>query len=364
MNIGIDGGALSVSDDRLKVGVYRVIVNFLRELVVQRPTNKHRLYSFDPIDRDVLTALGDSMENKVIWPVKGWSTVRLPLELSLHPVDIFLGVSQMVPNHAGRAIGFIYDIGFMHRQESYPGSAKKLINQTQDLVKRSVRIVTISQTVKADILKHFPYPEHNITVAYPGVDFRFSPDGPKYTDTKPYFLFVGAMKPGKNVPAIIEAFVQFQKVTPRPHNLLLIGGDFWKDVEIQKTIEKYSLSQSVKLLGHVSDDLLPQYFRGAVAFVSPSHYEGFCLPAAEAMACGIPVIGSTRGAMGEIVGDGGILVNPDDVHALARALKEMSYNAKRRDNYAKEGIKNSKKFTWKQFATTVVSVMDTISAEK
>ena len=97
MNIGVDAGALSISDERLKLGVYWVNVNLLRELRKIDTKNTYFLYSFAPIDRKLMVDLGPRMINRVLTPQRGWFSLRLPLELAVHPVDVFLGLSQGIP---------------------------------------------------------------------------------------------------------------------------------------------------------------------------------------------------------------------------------------------------------------------------
>jgi len=360
MKIGVDAGALGVTDERLKVGVYRVIRNLLRELSILDTKNQYILYSFDPIDRGVMSGFGQNMDNEVLWPVKGWFRIRLPLELKLHPVDLFLGVSQAIPRSPSRTIGFIYDVGFLHHPEAYPGSFMKLKNQTVNLVKRADRIVTISESVKKDIIQQYPFVKNPITVACPGVDARFTPVGDAFIGTNPYFLFVGALKPGKNVPTLLEAFARFLRSEKKIYDCYLVGGDFWKDKRIEAIIRQNDLSHRVRLLGYVPDNELPEYYRGAAAFISPSLYEGFCLPAVEAMASGCPVIGSTAGAMPEIVGDAGITVDPNDVDGLVRAIVKVADNKKVRSAMITKGIKRAKKFSWEVFAKIIYRVIQSI----
>jgi len=361
MIIGVDAGALCVSDERLKVGVYRVIVNLLKELGSVDTKNTYILYSFDPIDRGVMEQFGPSMENRVIWPVKGWFTVRLPLELHMRPPDVFLGVSQALPRSPSKTIGFIYDAGFIHHPKAYPKSLVKLKKQTETLVKRADHILTISKTVQTDIQKLYGIAKDNISVAYPGIDSRFTPRGDKIHQARPYFLFVGALKPGKNIPALIRAFATFLTQTKKPYDLLLVGGDYWMDREIKKTIQMFGLEHQVKILGYMSDVELPQYYRGAVALVSPSLYEGFCIPLVEAMACGCPVIGSTAGAMPEIICDAGLTVDPNDDKDIAHAMRLIASNKHIRASYVKKGIIRSRIFSWSTFGKTVLSVINEIA---
>lgn len=321
MTIGVDAGALSIADDRLKLGVYRVTLNLLRELTKIDKKNTYRLYSFLPIPIN----FGPRMENRVLRPTRGWFSVRLPFELAAHPVDVFLGLSQAIPVSRARNIGFIYDFGYLPQ--------RKLLRNTTDLVKRSDHIVTISQAVKKDIRRRFG--ERNITVAYPGVEAIFRPAGPKYKNKNPYFLFVGALKRGKNIPFIISAFSKFQKDSKKPYDLLFAGSNLWRDPNIPKTI---------RFLGYVPDTKLAELYRGAVAFVSPSLVEGFCLPAAEALACATPVIVSNRGSFPEIVGKSGTLVDPFDENGLVDAMKHPMKP-------------HPKHFLWSDFAKTVYKLL-------
>lgn len=359
MNIGVDGGALSVSDDRLKVGVYRVIVNLLRRLGKVDTHNTYYIYSFAPIGKDLMQQFGPRMVNKVLLPKKGWFSLRLPLELALHPVDLYLATSQTVPATHTPTIGFLYDMGFLHNPDAYPTSFTALKKQTKTLADVSAHIITISKTVKKDIEDTYKLASEKISVAYPGIDDRFTPKGPVHKNAFPYFLFVGALKPGKNIPTLISAFEKMVNYEKKKHELILVGGDYWLDPNIDDLIRKYSLTDRVKKVHHVSDEKLPEYYRGAVAFVSPSLYEGFCLPAVEAMACGCPVIGSTRGAMKEIIGEGGVVVDPMDVDALVQAMEQMAYNPKERSKYIAHGLRISKKYSWDTFGDIVLHEIHT-----
>lgn len=362
MIIGVDAGALGIDDERLRLGVYWVNVNILRELGKLDSQNMYHLYSFAPIDSELMKSFGPRMENNVLFPKVGWSTVRLPLELKLHPVDIFLGLSQFIPSASkSHNIGVVYDLGFLRHPEAYPDSQIKLAQNTDSLVDRADHIITISQTVKDDVTTRYKLNSDSITVAYPGVDEPYMHKGPAYKGEHPYFLFVGALKPGKNIPFILHSFAKFLSMQKKIFDLYLVGGEYWKDPEIAKTIGELQLTPRVKKLGFVTEIVLANYYRGALAFVSPSLYEGFCLPAVEAMACGCPVIGSTEGAFDEIVGDSGILVDPRDVRALATALTLMATDSKKRASYTKKGLKNAKRFTWKSMGETVYKLIMKIS---
>lgn len=234
----------------------------------------------------------------------------------------------------------------MYHPEAYGPEAKKLKKQTEGLVRRADHIITISQATKADIVTHYGVREDVITVAYPGVDARFSPAGEIYTAPRPYVLFVGSLNKAKDIPVLIDT------VANTPFDLYLIGGNYWPDPAIEETIARLKIGDRVKRLGFVPDEELPRYYRGAIAFVTTSLREGFCLPAAEAMACGTPVVALDRGALAEVVGDGGFVVRTQN--DLADAMNRMS-DERIRMNYSKKAIAQSQKFRWEAFARAILN---------
>ncbi|MBI4065414.1 glycosyltransferase family 4 protein [Candidatus Gottesmanbacteria bacterium] len=358
MIIGVDAGMLGVADNRLKVGVWRVAVELLK-ILGKNGDHTYRLYSFRPIDPQLLKEFGSSMKNIVLAPSIGFRKIRLPIELRLHPVDCFLALGQALPPILPKkTIGFVYDIAFLQTPQAYPDSYQKLKDQTHNLIKRSSHIITISHAVKKDLTKTYDVPDEKITVAYPGVSSIFLKKGKTMHTVRPYFLFVGSLKRGKNVSFIIKAFAQFLSMSNTHYNLLLIGSNYWKDPQITQAISRFHLESRVKLMGFIPDNELACYYRGALAFVSPSLAEGFGLPVVEAMACGCPVIVSDTAVCKEIVGDNGIFIDPSDTKKLAQAMKKMTEGPVR-DSLRKKGITRSQQFSWKLFASKILSCINT-----
>jgi glycosyltransferase involved in cell wall biosynthesis len=361
MVIGIDAGAIATNDTRLRVGVYRVIVNLLRELKVLDTENEYRLYSFDPISPDVLESFPKLSRPMLLKPKKAWFQLRLPLSLFLHPIDCFLGVSQAVPLGLQKNIGFIYDLGFLQQPELYPNSWKRLKNQTKAITQRSSHIITISEAVKKEIMDIYKIQADKITVAYPGVDERFTSSGPTFQGKNPYFLHVGSLKPGKNISTLIEAFAKFLDHTKRDFTLVIIGGDFWLDESIQKTIETCNVTERVRLLGFVPDEILPQYYRGAIAHVTTSLSEGFCLPVLEAMACGCPVVTSNVGGLPEVAPEERLILSPMDSSAFAKAMELLVSDESLRSATIAKGLAKKERYSWKNFAEVVLSTAQNVA---
>lgn len=355
MVIGVDAGAICETDDRLKVGVYRVTYELLEHLSRIDSVNTYRLYSFAPIPSDIMKNFGKNMINITLAPSVGYMKVRLPLKLMIEPVDTFLGVAQAIPSGAKNAIGFIYDLGFLHHPEVYGVKAKVLTKQTAALVCRSTHIVTISKASKNDIVHTYGIKPERITVAYPGVSGVFVKNRTKAVNGNPYFLTVGLLKPGKNIPVSIRAFAGFLKRVNRQYDFIIIGGDMGLDPDIQKTIQEYHLHERVHLLGFLPDKEVAKWYKGATGFLALSETEGFCLPAVEALVSGCPVLYAQNGALPEIVGSAGIGVSIKNIQTITDAMITL----------IREKIKTTaqaKKYNWPVFAQNIYDLCSHIDA--
>lgn len=339
MIIGVDAGALSIRDERLKVGVWRVTHNLLTELATIDTKNEYRLYTFTELDE----RFGNNFKNVLVRPMFGWSTIGIPIELQRHPVDVFLGLSQMIPVTNIKKIGFIHDLGFLHFPDAYPDSYNRLKYQTEKLVARSNAIITVSQSSALDIDAHYPgHPP--VTVVYEGVDDRFSAVGRKHKEQHPYIVFVGALKRIKNIPFALKVFKEFLDTEKVLYDFVLVGGNYWEDPEIAGEIEHLGLTGRVILKGYVADNDLASYYRGAQAILITSLWEGFCLPAAEAIACGCPVVYGRTGSLPEIVGDLGSSYEPGNIDSALLALRERF-------------VPKIKKYRWDRFGREVYRII-------
>lgn len=378
MKIGVDAGCLGITDPQLQVGVYQVAKNLLVQLGKIDTKNEYFLYSFVPIEKQVLSEFGNCMRNIVVKPSKGWNKVWLPVQLAKDKPDIFLGLSQSLPAAAlfssYKSIAFLYDLAFETYPDMYPDSYEKLHNQTNALIKHAPHIITISQATKEAIIAS-DLSEDKISVVYPGVrDVVFPKDsGPSnlageqagmtpIKSGRPYFLFVGALKRIKNVPTLLKAFAHFFERSKKEYDLVLIGGKKWFDTDIEVVLQEMpeQYRKHIQFLGFVDDATMAAYYQGATAFVSPSLYEGFGLPFVEAMAAGCPVIGSNAGAIPEVVSDAGILVDPLDVTGLANAMERVSAYTSLRLKMKEAGIKRAKHFSWETFAQGVLEIINTV----
>ena len=217
---------------------------------------------------------------------------------------------------------------------------------------RAYRVVTVSEYSRMEILRWTGLPNESVVNVGNGVDAIFQPEGPKYEPGFPYVLYVGALRPHKNITRLFSAFDRIN--SPELH--LLLTGDKTRDMASQ--LAGRAIETRVQFLGCVKDQDLPALYRGAVFLILPSLIEGFGLPPLEAMACGTPVIVSRTTALPEVVGNAGLLVDPLDIDDIAAAMQRMLRDAGLRQNLRNAGLERARLFCWDGVAEKVRFVVE------
>jgi glycosyltransferase involved in cell wall biosynthesis len=230
--------------------------------------------------------------------------------------------------------------------------------------KRANFLIAISESTRQDTIRLLNLsPDRVITIQH-GVDPSFRPLSDidlKKRITKKYrlpdkiILYVGLIEPRKNLPLLIKAYKKLVD-DGTEHYLVLAGRYGWMFDEVLQQIEKLSLTDKVILTGYVDQIDLPMVYNLSDLFVYPTLYEGFGLPALEAMACGIPVITTKVSSLPEIVGEAGILVPPNDAEELFRGMKTVLQDEELRLNLARQGTEQAAKFTWERTARSTLEV--------
>jgi glycosyltransferase involved in cell wall biosynthesis len=221
--------------------------------------------------------------------------------------------------------------------------------------KRAERIFTVSETSKADILRYCDVPAERIIVVYNAIDERFSapPDldavervRERYQLHGPFALYVGNIKPHKNLERLIDAFDLVRRSGFERLELLIIGDQISKYPRLRRAVDRHKLHKHVRFLGFVADDTLAALYRLATVFVFPSLYEGFGLPPLEAMASGTPVVTSNRSSLPEVVGDAAVLVDPYSAASIAEGIQRVLGDADLRRTLTQRGLARAAEFSW------------------
>lgn len=233
------------------------------------------------------------------------------------------------------------------------------------LARRAVHLVTVSQFSRHELIDLLHADPEKITVIPGGVDDRFRPDAdPEPARAalaldRPYVLTVASRTARKNLAALAPAAARLRAEGielvaaggARPQFREGGGGGAGAGAEVG------GAAGGVRFLGHVPDEHLPGLYAGARAFVLPSLYEGFGLTALEAMAAGVPVVVSDRGGLPEVVGDAGVLVQPDDPEAIARAVVDAAAGGEDVARRARSGVERASSFTWEATAERVDALL-------
>jgi glycosyltransferase involved in cell wall biosynthesis len=260
----------------------------------------------------------------------------------------------------------IHDLNHLKFPEYYTKFHKYYYNYiVKSSASNAKKILTVSNFSKMEIVNWLKCDSEKVVVTYNGVDENFKVINDKdklinirkkYDLPQKFVLYIGNLKPHKNISNLIKAIKKInQEIT------LVING---KSNEIlNKIIKENYLGNKVKFIGYVDDDDLLALYNLAELFVYPSLYEGFGLPPLEAMACGCPVITSNTSSLPEVVGDAGIMVDPYDVNEIAKAIDLILSNENLRNEMIERGLKQAKKFSWKKTAEETLKVYEDVYKE-
>ncbi len=293
-----------------------------------------------------------------------WIQVVLPIRLLGLKADVLHAPSFFAPLLCPCPVVLtIYDTLYLTHAQHYGDKLFLLYAKLfiKPAVRRCALISTISQASRADILSAFGVPENKIHVIYPGVSSRFRPTRDtaaiirileKYGIASPFFLFIGALEPRKNLSCLLRAFALFlrARLGGERYRLVLAGPGGPAFAELQQIARELEILEHVQFLGFITDDDIPSLYSAARAFVFPSLGEGFGLPIVESMACGTPVVTSNVSSIPEVAGDAAVLVDPEDVQALARAMEAVAFDSEVRQRLVKKGIERAALFTWPRAA--------------
>lgn len=235
-------------------------------------------------------------------------------------------------------------------------------------VRQAGAVIAVSHRTKEDLMERFGVPEDAVIVVHNGVKQAFKPLVDRSlvdafrsgrSIQAPYVLYVGNVKPHKNIPTLLKAFAGLRR-TFGDTRLVFAGGSCLGDQSLRLLVETLGLGNAISDLGQLTDSELLLAYNGAEMVVLPSYYEGFGFPALEAMACGTPVIASTGGALPEVVGDAGILCDPGESGAFAEAMISLLTDSQKRSILVQSGLQRAGRFSWEDSAANTLAVYNTV----
>jgi glycosyltransferase involved in cell wall biosynthesis len=270
----------------------------------------------------------------------------------------------------------IHDLIFLRYPKSFhPAKQRYLSAMTRWSARHATHIIAVSEATRQDTIELLGIPPRRVTTVHNGVREQFKPlsqaEVEEFRRSKELsartILYLGTLEPRKNLTLLINAFKAIADDPAFADVKLVVGGSKgWYYQEIFATAERLGLvsADRVRFLGRVPDDELPLWYNVADVFAYPSRYEGFGLPALEAMSCATPVVVSNTSALPEVVGDAGILLDPDDAPAWTRALKELLANRTKAEELAKKGLVQAGTFTWQRAAAETANIYRGVLASR
>lgn len=290
-----------------------------------------------------------------------------PLAIYRSGVDL-LHVQYTAPPWSPKpVVTTIHDLSYEHFPQFFTPKERFFFKRTiPHTARRAVKVLTGSEFSRQDLIRTYHLPPEKVVVTPYGVAEQFQPVRDherlvairrRYGIEREYLLTVGNLQPRKNLARLIQAYTQVRDSDEGFRcQLVIVGKKAWLHQHIFHEAHRSHYAGDVILTGYVPDEELPVLYSGAVAFIYPSIFEGFGLPVLEAMACGTPVVTSNSSSLPEVVGSAGLMVDPYNADALARALVRIVEDRALRSRLSEEGRQQAAKFTWQRTAELTLNV--------
>ena len=281
-----------------------------------------------------------------LWHRRGWPAIE---SLALGPFDVVHSPSPLlIPSRSAARVITIHDVDFLRHPEHGVREIRRDYAALARLhAHRADRVVVPSAHTGDEVARRLELPRDRITVCPNGAPAWPARSRPPTTG---HLLFVGTIAPRKNVDRLLAAYALLRERRPDAPQLVLAGHSTRESGPTLARLTSQPLAGHVRHEGYVDDKRLQELYEDAVLVVLPSLDEGFGIPALEAMTVGVPVVAAARGALPEVVGDAGLLVDPLDVAALAGTLERVLTDDQLRGRLSAAGAARARQFSWRASA--------------
>lgn len=302
-----------------------------------------------------------------------WFEHSIPRALKKINADVFispdgyLSLKTNVPS-----VNVFHDLNFEHYPKDVPFLERRYYKHYfPKYARKAERIATVSEYSKNDIVKNYKITPEKIDVVYNGANENYKPlekeiietARNKYSSGKPYFVFIGALHPRKNLDNLFNAFNQFRSNTDKDIKLLLVGEKMWWTNQIKEAYERSNFRNDIIFTGRLGINDLTQVLGAALALTYVSYFEGFGIPIVEAFKCNVPVITSNITSMPEVAGDAALLVDPFDKSTIASAMQKIADDGNLRKQLTENGRKRKDIFTWDKSAERLWNTIENVIKE-
>lgn len=293
-----------------------------------------------------------------------WDQLGVPASFAFKKLDVLYVPAFSAPRFHKPVVMTVHDIYGVHYPERFGKLARYYWSHIlPKSIQRAEHIIAISEYTKRDVVAHLNVPAEKITVVPPATDAAFR----KLTNagycaehlralgiTGPFVLSVGTLEPRKNFARLIEAFAYAKR---SGHILVIVGKKGWAYEDIFQAIDKFHLREHVLILDHVSLEDLIVLYNTCTGVVLPSLFEGFGLPALEAMQCGAAVAVSHTTSLPEVVGDAGLQFDPLNTQEIRARIEILINDESAREQMQEASLKKAQEFSWEQTGQKVHDIL-------
>ncbi len=290
-------------------------------------------------------------------PILWWMffEVSVPMILKKYNIDLFLTPDGFMPLHSKvPTLAVIHDLNFEHATENLrPSHQRYMKHFFPRFAQKAARIATVSQYSKDDIADTYHIDSKNIDVVYDGAHDLYRPHTDeekqairdRFTEGKPYLIFISTILKRKNLTNLLLAFDRVKHTDSRGLKLIVVGSKVWWKDELAEAYNHMEHRDDVIMPGHVAPEELSALLSAAEALVYPSYFEGFGIPILEAMYAETAVIASNTTSMPEVGGNAALYINPSDAEDIAHAINKLN-GPQVRQRIIEEGRRQRVKFSW------------------
>ncbi len=295
-----------------------------------------------------------------------FETTFLSVESFPHRLDVLHSPDFIPPSRlAFPSVITVHDLAFLLYPRFLTPKSARYYGQVDRAAQRANQIIAVSQSTKRDIVKLLGVPEEKVTVIYEAAHPLFQPMdralarrhvANQFGVQGDFILFVSTIEPRKNLPTLLQALRHLIDRNKLDTQLVVAGQEGWLTEEVHATVDKLNLQRNVRFVGGVPNEELHYLYNAACVFAQPSFYEGFGLTPLEAMACGTPVVVSNTSSLPEVVGDAGVLEDPNNAEAWAVALWRVLSNPDLQLELCEKGRRRAALFSWDRAARETLAV--------
>ena len=306
--------------------------------------------------------------------IRLWLNQPVRRNVTKNKADVFFSPDGFIPlGMPVPKVSMFHDVAYLRYPEYLQPRIRKFYAKwIPRYLAYTQHIITVSEFSKSELIDGYKVHPDKISVVYNGITDAYKPlnnvqqdeTRNKYTQGRPYFVFLGALHPRKNVLTLVKAFDHFKSYNSSDVQLILAGRDAWHNKDLFETIEKSPFKKEIHLPGYVrTDDAVP-LVASASAMIYPSIYEGFGLPVVEAMACGVPVICSNVSSLPEVAGNAALQFDPMDVEQLSQHMRSVITDQPLRGKLIQRGNERSMDFSWDKAAENIYSILKQVAEKK